>query len=67
MSADSKFYNWSDVFVADTLTVIVDLRLTDGDGTPRSLHDLIQPISIRTPLPQASMISRNIFIAALII
>ena len=59
MSADSKFYNWSNVSVTDTSTVIVDLRLTDGDGTPKSLHDLVQPVCIRTPLPQASMISRN--------
>ena len=60
MSADSKFYNWSDVSGADTSTVIVDLRLTDEDGTPKSLHDLIQPVYIRTSLPQASMISHDI-------
>ena len=50
MYASQTFYNWTSVSEMDGATDIVDLRLTNDDGTPKSLHNLAHPVSIRMPL-----------------
>ena len=50
MYASHSLYNWTSVAGEAAVTDIVDLRLSDEDGTPRPLHSLSHPVTISMPL-----------------
>ena len=48
--ASHSLYNWTSADGKAAATDIVDLRLSNEDGTPRPLHSLPHPVTISMPL-----------------